>query len=61
MPCGVWKQTGVPAADVDNVVAEFQLDNPTSIDKVDKGDGTFDVIATFPPCADGRPTDQPGG
>jgi len=49
-PCGVWKQTAVPANKVDEVVAGFQLDSPTKIDKVDNHDGTFDVVATFPPC-----------
>ena len=57
-PCGVWKETRVPANKVDDVVAGFQLDNPTKIDKVDNGDGTFDVIATFPPCSDGSSTNQ---
>jgi hypothetical protein len=58
-PCGVWKQTAVPAAKVDEVVAEFELDSPTKIDKVDNHNGTFDVVATFPPCADGSASNQP--
>lgn len=45
---GVWKQTAVPADKVDDVVAGFQLDKPVRVDTVDNGDGTFDVIATFP-------------
>jgi hypothetical protein len=57
-PCGVWKETNVPANKVDAVVAGFQLDNPTKIDKNDNGDATFDVIATFPPCPDGSTSNQ---
>jgi hypothetical protein len=60
-PCGVWKTTNIPAAKVDEVVAGYQLDNPTKIDKTDNHDGTFDVVATFPPCADGSASNQPPG
>jgi len=54
-PCGVFTESNVPAAKVDQVIADFQLDSPIKIDKVDNGDGTFEVTATFPPCADGSP------
>jgi len=57
--CGVWKQTSVPTDKVDEVVAGFQLDSPTKIEKIDNKDGTFDVVATFPPCTDGKTTNQP--
>jgi hypothetical protein len=53
-PCGVWKLTAVPANKVNQVVAEFQLDEPNTIEKSENPDGTFDVVATFPPCPDGR-------
>jgi hypothetical protein len=58
-PCGVWKTTQVPADKLDEVVAGYQLDNPTSVQKVANDDGTFDVVATFPPCADGAGNNQP--
>ena len=58
-PCGVWTIKAVPAAKVDEVVAEFQADNPTNIEPVDNHNGTFDVVATFPACADGADTNQP--
>jgi hypothetical protein len=58
-PCGVWRLNAVPADKVDQTVAEFQLDNPTNIQKIDNHNGTFDVVATFPPCADGRASNQP--
>ena len=57
-PCGVWKLTAVPAGQVDQTVAEFQLDNPTNIQRIDNHDGTFDVVATFPPCPDGSSSNQ---
>jgi hypothetical protein len=58
-PCGVWKTTGVPPAKLAGVVAGFGLDSPTSIDKIENPDGTFDVVATFPPCPDGSDSNQP--
>lgn len=57
-PCGVWKETKVPASKVDGVVAGFNLDSPTKVEKTQNTDGTFDVVATFPPCADGSPSNQ---
>ena len=58
-PCGVWRRKAVPANKVAEVVAAYELDNPTKIDKIDNHNGTFDVVATFPPCADGETTNQP--
>ena len=55
-PCGVWKTTGVPAGKVNEVVAGYQLDNPTSIDKIDNHDGTsmslppFRIVRTVAPA-----------
>jgi hypothetical protein len=49
-PCGTQNVTGIPAGDVDTVIADFQLDNPTGITKVKADDGTFTVTAVFPPC-----------
>jgi hypothetical protein len=57
-PCGVWRLTAVPADQVDEVVAEFQADNPITIDRIDNHNGTFDVVATFAPCADGSDSNQ---
>jgi hypothetical protein len=57
-PCGVWKTTRVPAGKLEEVVAGYQLDDPSTIDKIRNSDGTFDVVATFPPCADESPTNQ---
>jgi hypothetical protein len=60
-PCGVWKTTGIPAGKVDEVVAGYrlELDDPTKIKKTENPDGTIDVVATFPPCANGSPSNQP--
>jgi hypothetical protein len=60
-PCGVWKLTSVPADKVDEVVAGYQLQNPISVNKTANADGTFDVVATFPACADNSATNQPAG
>ena len=57
-PCGVWETTRVPAGKLEQVVAGYQLDDPSKIDKIQNADGTFDVVATFPPCDDGSPTNQ---
>jgi hypothetical protein len=46
---------------VPEVIAAFQLDSPNTIDKIDNHDGTFDVVATFPPCSDGSVSNQGGG
>jgi hypothetical protein len=44
---------------VAEVVAAYRLDNPIRIDKIDNHNGTFDVVATFPPCTDGQANNQP--
>jgi hypothetical protein len=44
---------------VAEVVAAYRLDNPIRIDKIDNHNGTFDVVATFPPCTDGQASNQP--
>ena len=58
-PCGVWTLKAVPAGEVDQTVAEFQLDNPKKIEKKKNADGSFDIVAIFPPCADGNESNQP--
>jgi hypothetical protein len=58
-PCGIWTRKAVPTAKVAEVVAAYRLDNPIRIDKIDNHNGTFDVVATFPPCTDGQASNQP--
>jgi len=48
MPSGVFRITDIPEAKVAEVVALYQLDNPTKIEKVAQGNGLWTVIATFP-------------
>jgi hypothetical protein len=61
-PCGVWKDSAVPANQVNNVIAAYQADDPNvTINKVANPDGTFNITATFQPCPDGSPSNQPGG
>lgn len=57
-PCGVWKRIAVPAANLNEVIAEFNLDNPVRVEKVQNPDGTYDVTATFPPCPDGSASNE---
>lgn len=47
-PRGVFKTTDVPDEELDNVVAGYQLNKPTSIEKIKQPDGKWTVIATFP-------------
>jgi hypothetical protein len=59
-PCGVWRETKVPADKVDEVIAAFNLEDPNpTIKTIDNHDGTFDVVATFPDCPDGSASNQP--
>ena len=60
-PCGVWTEKAVPANKVAEVVAAFNADGATGIQKKPNPDGSVDVVATFPPCADGSASDQPTG
>ena len=55
MICGTFTLNKVPAADVDNVVAAFQANDPppTSVTKTPDGAGTFTVVAAWPPCPPG--------
>ncbi len=48
MPSGEEKTTDVPDEKLDQVVAGYNLDNPTNIQKVKQPDGKWTVIATFP-------------
>ena len=48
MPSGVWKITDIPADGVDEVVANFQLDGPDSVEKTEQPNGKWTVVATYP-------------
>jgi hypothetical protein len=52
MVCGTFTMNSVAAADVAAVVAGFQANNPppTSVTKTQNADGTYTVVAQFPPC-----------
>lgn len=54
MICGTFTLTKIPAAQVDEVMAEARatIPPPTSVASQPDGDGTFTVIATWPACAD---------
>jgi hypothetical protein len=55
MPCGVYTETDIPAADLDEVLAGIALDSPISVTKTQQPDGTWTVVATYPPCPPGQP------
>jgi hypothetical protein len=57
-PCGVWTRKRVPADKVAEVVAAYNLDEPKKVEKIDNHNGTFDVVATFTPCANGSDSNQ---
>ena len=48
MPNGVFKIINIPKDKVPMVVADFELDSPDKIEKIDQGDGLWTVKATFP-------------
>lgn len=52
MPSGVFKITDIPESKVQEVKNLYKLDNPTTIEKVDQGNGLWTVIATFPGSGD---------
>jgi hypothetical protein len=41
------KMERVPAMQVNQLVAEYELDKPVKVTKVQNPDGTFDVIIVF--------------
>ena len=52
MPCGTFTIKNVQPAQVDQVMAQFQANDPppTSVTKTADGSGTYTVVATWPPC-----------
>ena len=48
MPIGVQETTDVPADQVHNVVAGYQLDNPAKIEAIQQPNGLWTVRVTFP-------------
>jgi hypothetical protein len=53
MICGTFTITKISDADVDGVVARFKatVPPPLSVTKTKQSDGTWTVVATYPPCA----------
>ena len=48
MLTGVWTITDIPEGDVDNVVADFKLNAPDSVEKIKQANGRWTVKATWP-------------
>jgi hypothetical protein len=47
MPSGVFKVTDIPEAEVPNVLATYQWQHPTKVEKEKQANGLWTVIATF--------------
>jgi len=62
MVCGVFTVNGISDADVAGVVQRFKQNVPPPLSVTQKraGDGTWTVVATFPPCPDNT-SHSPGG
>jgi hypothetical protein len=54
MPCGTWTTTGVPDAKLGEALAQVNLDAPQSVTKTQQADGSWTIVATFPPCPAGQ-------
>jgi hypothetical protein len=54
-PCGTWKITDIPEAEVGTVMANFSLDAPKSVDRSQQPDGNWTVTAVFDDCPPGQP------
>lgn len=48
MATGIQETTDVPADQVENVVAGYQLDNPINIERIRQPNGLWTIKATFP-------------
>lgn len=57
MPCGTWKMTGVPEAEVERCKYGFEIDDAKSITAEKQDDGTYTVIAVFEDCPAGEPNE----
>ena len=49
-PCGTHSISGIPKEDVDQVMSDFDAQNPQELSKRKDSDGTWTVTAVFPPC-----------
>lgn len=61
MVCGTFTITQIDTQDVDGVVKRFELNQPPPLKviKAQQADGTWTVVATFPPCP-ANTTHDPG-
>jgi hypothetical protein len=53
--CGTFTMTDVPDVNADGVVKGFKdnIPPPTNVTKTKNADGTWTVVAKWPPCPDG--------
>jgi hypothetical protein len=50
MPCGTYKITDIPAAELGGVIVDAHIGNPIDVQSVQQADGNYTVIVTYPPC-----------
>jgi hypothetical protein len=52
MICGTFTMTDIPDAEADVIVASYKSTKPppTSVTKTKEADGSWTVVATYPPC-----------
>lgn len=58
MRCGTYTLRKIPDDQVHTVVAGFAADTPISLTRMQDADGTWTVVAVYPPCSPGT---QGGG
>lgn len=51
MACGTFKESKVPAANLQNAIALWKASTPTpTVTSTDNNDGTYTITAVFPDC-----------
>ncbi len=48
MPNGRFEVNDIPQDEVDTVVANYQLEDPVSVEKIEQENGLWTVVAVFP-------------
>ncbi|HYD37381.1 MAG TPA: hypothetical protein VEA60_07195 [Allosphingosinicella sp.] len=54
-PCGTWTITDIPEAEVGAVIADCNLDSPSSVTRTKQPDGKWTVTAVYADCPPGQP------
>ena len=57
MPCGTWKTTDIPEAQVPRVEFGYNAEGPISVTREQQADGKWTVTAVFEDCPPGQPNE----